>query len=188
MSNAKKEINNTIPFAKQYTLLEGKNATKANVISNLRYCDVAYFATHAMSAEANPLDNNFLVLSGNADPFLSSRNIMALRDTLYTGTFKFPELVILSACQTGLGKSMKAGIAAGLTRSFLIAGASQVIMSLWSVDDEATSYLMNRFIYYLQKPNLFVPAEPLRLAELDTKKKFPNPSQWASFSAYGVTY
>ena len=188
LPGAKKEITNTIPFVKQYTLFEGANATKINIINKIMDCDVIYFATHAMSAEKNPLDNNFLVLSGNTDPFLTSRNIMALRDTTYSDEHKFPELVILSACQTGLGRSMEAGITGGLARSFLIAGANQVIMSLWSVDDEATAYLMNRFVYYLQKPNLFVPSEPLRLAELDTKKKFPHPSQWASFSVYGITY
>ena len=99
----------------------------------------------------------------------------------------FPEMVILSACQTGLGKSMEAGVA-GLARSFLLAGSNHVIMSLWNVDDEATAYLMSRFILYLQRRNRFTPAEPLRLAILDTKKKFPHPSQWASFSLFGIDY
>lgn len=95
---------------------------------------------------------------------------MALRDSTHSDENRFPQLVILSACQTGLGKSMEAGITAGIARSFLIAGASQVVMSLWNVDDEATAYLMNRFVYHLQNENLFCPSEPLRLAELDTRK------------------
>lgn len=188
LPGAKKEIEGTLPFAKTYTLLEGKNATKANVLAKIRQCDVAYFATHGMASEVNPLDNNFMVLAGEKDPFLTARNIMALRDSTYSGNSIFPQLVILSACQTGLGKSMEAGITAGLTRSFLVSGANQVIMSLWNVDDKATAYLMNRFIYHLQNKNLFSPAEPLRLAELDTKKKFKNPAQWASFSVFGVNY
>jgi CHAT domain-containing protein len=188
LPGAKKEITGSIPFAKTYTLLEGKYATKVNVLNSIRHCDVVYFATHGVSAEKNPLDNNFLVLGGNEDPFLTSRNIMALRDSTFSSDDKFPQLVILSACQTGLGKSMEAGITAGLARSFLISGASQVIMSLWNVDDEATAYLMNRFIYHLQNNNLFSPSEPLRLAQLDTRKKFKNPAQWASFSVFGVNY
>ena len=96
-------------------------------------------------------------------------------------------MVILSACQTGLGRSMEAGVA-GLARSFLIAGSNHVIMSLWSVDDNATAFLMERFIYHLQTPSLFCPSEQLRQAILDTKKKFPNPSQWASFSVFGIDY
>ncbi len=188
LPGAKKEITNTISLAKDYRLFEGANATKENILQNIKYADVLYFATHALSGDINPLDDNFLVLAGDKDPFLTSRNIMALRDTTYSDERKFPDLVILSACQTGLGKSMEAGITGGVARSFLIAGASQIIMSLWSVDDEATAYLMNRFVVHLQQPHQFVPAEPLRLAELDTKKKFPDPSKWASFSMYGVTY
>lgn len=188
LPGAKKEIAASIPFAKKYTLLEGADATKVNVLKNIRNCDVAYFATHGIASEENPKDNNFLVLAGNEDPFFTTRNIMELRDSTFSGEFKFPQLVILSACQTGLGKSMEAGITAGLARSFLISGASQVIMSLWNVDDEATAYLMNRFIYHLQNQNLFSPSEPLRLAELDTRKKFKNPAQWASFSVFGVNY
>jgi CHAT domain-containing protein len=61
-------------------------------------------------------------------------------------------------------------------------------MSLWNVDDNATAYLMSRFMFHLQKKHRFTPAEPLRLAFLDTKKKFPKPSQWASFSLFGIDY
>ena len=188
LPGAKIEITGSLPFAKDYVLLEGVDATKTNVLSHIRSCDVAYFATHGISSEENPKDNNFLVLAGNKDPFFTTRNIMALRDTTYSEENRFPQLVILSACQTGLGKSMEAGITAGIARSFLISGASQVIMSLWNVNDEATAYLMNRFLYYLKNENLFCPAEPLRLAELDTRKKFPNPAQWACFSVFGVNY
>lgn len=187
LPGAKKEIAGSIPFAKEFILLEGKDATKKNVLDNIRKCDVAYFATHGVSSEQNPTDNNFLVLAGN-DPYFTTRNIVALRDSTFSGNYTFPQLVILSACQTGLGKSMEAGISGGLARSFLISGANQVIMSLWNVDDEATAYLMNRFIFHLKNKNLFCPSEPLRLAELDTRKKFKNPSQWASFSVFGVNY
>ncbi|OSZ79968.1 hypothetical protein CAP36_01505 [Chitinophagaceae bacterium IBVUCB2] len=188
LPGAKKEIAGNIPFAKEYTLLEGKNATKANVLNKIRHADVAYFATHGMSSDINPLDNNLLVLAGEKDPFLTARNIMSLRDTNYTDQYSFPKLIVLSACQTGLGKSMEAGITAGLARSFLVAGANQVIMSLWNVDDNATAYLMNRFIFHLQNNNSYCPSEPLRLAQLETRKKFKHPSQWASFSVFGVNY
>ncbi len=82
---------------------------------------------------------------------------------------------------------MEAGVA-GLARSFLIGGSNHVIKSLWNADDNATAYLMSRFMYYLSKPNLFMPTEPLRLAILDTKKKYTNPAMWASFSLFGIDY
>ena len=172
-------------YAKQFKLFEGKAAVKDSVLKYIRQADVAYFATHGIADEKEPMEKSFLVLSGK-DPFLTAKNIMEFRktDSRYEG---FPEMIILSACQTGLGKAMEAGVA-GLARSFLLAGSNHVIMSLWNVDDNATAYLMNRFMYHLQQPNRFMPSEPLRLATLDTKKKFPNPAQWASFSLFGIDY
>jgi CHAT domain-containing protein len=187
LPGAEKEVAASLPFAKNYKILKGAEAVKDSVIRYIRGCDLAYFATHGMSAQENPLDNNFLVLSGQ-DPYLTSRNIVQLRDSTGRGVQNFPDMVILSACQTGLGRSMESGITAGLSRSFLIAGANQVIMSLWSVDDEATAYLMSRFIYHLRQPHEFSPAEPLRLAELDTRAKWKDPHKWASFSVQGVIY
>lgn len=186
LPGTRKEIDSTLRYVKDYLLFEGKDATKQHVLENILNCNVAYFATHGMSSEINPMDNNFLVLCGEKDPYLTARDIFALRNNIKGGKAYFPELVVLSACQTGLGKSMEAGIYGGMARSFLIAGANQVIMSLWSVDDEATAYLMNRFVFHLQSPHLFVPAEPLRLAMLDTREKFPDPAYWAGFSVYGV--
>lgn len=182
LPGAKKEITNAIPFAKKYTLLEGKAAIKDSVMKYLGKSDVAYFATHGIASEDEPMKKSFLVLSGN-DPFLTAKDIMDSRKKFY----QFPGMVILSACQTGLGKSMEVGVA-GLARAFMLAGANHIIMSLWNVDDEATAYLMNRFMFHLQEPSLFMPAEQLRKAFLDTRNKYSNPSQWASFSLFGVDY
>jgi len=185
LPGAKKEIKAAKSFAKEYKLLEGAAAIKDSVLKYIRKSDVAYFATHGIADEKEPMEKSFLVLSGN-DPFLTAKNIMDLRktDIHYEG---FPEMIILSACQTGLGKAMEAGVA-GLARSFLLAGSNHVVMSLWNVDDNATAYLMNRFLFHLQQPGRFMPSEPLRLAMLDTRKKFPNPAQWASFSLFGINY
>lgn len=185
LPGAKKEIENAIPFAKNYRLFEGKDAVKDSVLKYIRQSDVVYFATHGIADEEKPMEKSFLVLSGK-DPFLTAKDIMDNRNDTRYGR-NYPEMVILSACQTGLGKAMEAGVI-GLTRSFLVAGSNHVIMSLWNVDDEATAYLMNRFIYHLQQENRFMPSEPLRLAMLDTRKKFTEPSQWASFALFGIDY
>jgi hypothetical protein len=47
---------------------------------------------------------------------------------------------------------------------------------------------MSRFVHHLQTPHRFMPAEPLRLAMLDTQLKFKSPAQWASFSLFGIDY
>lgn len=185
LPGAKKEIDNARVFASGYKLLEGKAATKDSVLKYIRKYDAAYFATHGIANEISPMEKSFLVLSGK-DPYLTARNIMELRkkDLYYEG---FPEMIILSACQTGLGRAMEAGVA-GLARSFLLAGSHHIIMSLWNVDDNATAFLMNRFLYHLEQPGPFTPAEPLRKALLDTRKRYPHPSQWASFSHFGIDY
>ena len=182
LPGAKREIANAIPFARNYKLFEGAAAVKDSVLKYLGESDMAYFATHGIADAKEPMEKSFLVLSGN-DPFLTAKNIMDNRKNYK----HFPEMVILSACQTGLGKSMEAGVV-GLARSFLLSGSNHVIMSLWNVDDEATAYLMNRFLFHLNEVSRFMPAEPLRQALLDTRKKYPKPSQWASFSLFGIDY
>ncbi len=183
LPGAKKEIDSALLFARNYTLLSGDSAVKDSVIKYLGQSRIAYFATHGVSDVVNP-QKSFLVLTGK-DPFLTSREIMDLR--LKAG-YRAPEMVILSACQTGLGKSMEGGVSGSLARCFLIGGSRFIIMSLWNVDDDATAYLMNRFIYQMHVPSAHFPAEPLRLAILETKKKYPNPVYWASFSLIGTDF
>jgi CHAT domain-containing protein len=182
LPGAEKEIDAAILYAKKYILLKGKDATKDSVMKYIDDADLAWFATHGIADQKDPMGKSFLVLSGKA-PYLTAREIMYMRGW----NRKLPEMIILSACQTGLGKSMEAGTA-GLARSFILGGSNHVIVSLWNVDDKATAYLMSRFIFHLQSPHRFMPAEPLRLAVLDTKKIFKNPAQWASFSLFGIDY
>ena len=182
LPGAEKEINSAKKYAKEYILLRGNKAIKDSVLKYIDKTNVVYFATHGIADQVDPMGKSFLVLSGKS-PYLTAKEIMDMRSTHDS----LPEMVILSACQTGLGKSMEAGTA-GLARSFLLGGSSHVIMSLWSVDDDATAYLMSRFIYHLQTPHRFMPAEPLRLAILDTKIRYKKPAQWASFSLFGIDY
>ena len=63
------------------------------------------------------------------------------------------DLVVLSACQTGLGKEVKGEGLIGLTRGFMYAGARRVVVSLWSVNDKATSDLMTKFYRGMLKNN-----------------------------------
>ncbi len=185
LPGAQQEVAVAKTLVKNSKVFEQKKATKDSILKYLRKADLAYFATHGLANDENPMEKSFLVLSGS-NPFLTAKEIMNFRntDSLYEG---FPALIILSACQTGLGKTLEAGVA-GLARSFLLAGSNHVIMSLWNVDDQATAYLMNRFLYHLKQLNPFTPSEPLRLAMLDTRKKFPSPVQWASFSLFGIDF
>lgn len=182
LPGAKKEIDGSLKFFANYTYYSDTAATKRNVLRNFRNHDLLYFATHGVSSSSNPMDSCFLVFAGEKDPFFTNKEILQYKDSAAK-----MKLVILSACQTGLGKSMDAGII-GLSRIFQIAGANHVVMSLWNVDDEATAFLMKQFLMYAQLPSNFFPAEPLRKAILATKKRYADPSKWASFAVFGVPY
>lgn len=80
------------------------------------------------------------------------------------------ELVVLSACGTGLGKNVKGEGPVGLTRAFLHAGAKRVVVSLWSVKDKETAVLMKRFYEQMLKAGKS-PAEALREAQLSIYKQ-----------------
>lgn len=181
LPGAKAEVNVAKQFTDKATVLDSAAATKEKVVKEMNGKDLVYFATHGVANADDPMLKSFLALTGES-PFLTAKEVMDLRNRR---DFKFPELVVLSACQTGLGKSMGAGIA-GIARSFLLGGSDHVIMSLWNVDDGATAFLMGRFMYFMKNHEGFTPSEALRLAVLDAKKKYDNPIYWASFSSFGI--
>jgi CHAT domain-containing protein len=96
------------------------------------------------------------------------------------------ELVALSACQTGLGKEIKGEGLVGLTRGFMYAGAARVVVSLWSVNDKATSELMTKFYEKMLKQGAR-PAAALRAAQVEMwrQKQWQSPYYWAAFTMQG---
>jgi CHAT domain-containing protein len=96
------------------------------------------------------------------------------------------ELVVLSACQTGLGKQIRGEGMIGLTRGFMHAGAARVVVSLWNVNDKATSELMTRFYQKMLKEQQ-TPAAALRAAQVELwkQKTWQSPYFWAAFVLQG---
>jgi len=97
------------------------------------------------------------------------------------------DLVVLSACQTALGKEVKGEGLVGLTRGFMYAGAPRVIASLWQVDDVATAELMAQFYQGVLKKNLS-PAAALRSAQVHMwrqKRWQADPYFWGAFQLQG---
>ncbi len=96
------------------------------------------------------------------------------------------EIVVLSACRTALGREMRGEGLVGLTHGFLHAGASRVLVSLWSVDDRVTAELMERFYRHLLADGLR-PAVALRQAQLALwrQPRRRAPSYWAAFVLRG---
>jgi CHAT domain-containing protein len=149
-------------------------------LSQYRYL---HFATHGYLDSQHP-ELSAIVLSlvdakGNPqDGFLRASDIYNL---------KLPaELVVLSACQTGLGKEIRGEGIVGLTRGFMYAGAARVVVSLWSVNDKATEELMAAFYERLLRQNMTASAA-LRQAQLELlkQKKWSHPYYWAAFVEQG---
>lgn len=96
------------------------------------------------------------------------------------------ELVVLSACQTGLGKEIKGEGLVGLTRGFMYAGAARIIVSLWNVSDKGTADLMSRLYRGMLRDGLR-PTAALRVAQLELlrQKQWRSPYYWAAFVQQG---
>jgi CHAT domain-containing protein len=96
------------------------------------------------------------------------------------------ELGVLSACETGLGEVRTGEGLFGLRRSFVLAGARGLVMSLWKVPDEQTRKLMEDFCRRILNGQLIQPrAEALRAAQLALKEKYPDPGYWGAFIYQG---
>jgi CHAT domain-containing protein len=96
------------------------------------------------------------------------------------------DLVVLSACNSALGKDVRGEGLIGLTRGFMYAGASGVVASLWKVDDDATAELMKHFYAAVFRKKL-APAAALRDAQLamQRQKRWESPYYWAGFVIQG---
>ncbi|MFN0086733.1 MAG: CHAT domain-containing tetratricopeptide repeat protein [Blastocatellia bacterium] len=143
-----------------------------------------HFATHGLMDSERP-GLSALVLSlvdENGKPlddgFLRAHEIYNLRLPA--------DLVVLSACQTGLGKEIRGEGLVGLTRGFMYAGAARVVVSLWNVNDRATAELMSRFYQKLLKEGAR-PASALRAAQIEMLRtsQWNAPYFWAAFVLQG---
>lgn len=149
-------------------------------LSRYRYL---HFATHGWLDSERP-GLSSLVLSTVDEQGQAQDGFLRVND-IYN--LKLPaELVVLSACQTGLGKEIRGEGLVGLTRGFMYAGAARVVVSLWSVNDKATSDLMARFYEKMLKEGE-PPAAALRAAQVEMwrQKQWQSPYYWAAFTMQG---
>jgi len=142
-----------------------------------------HFATHSVIDDAHP-ESSAVILSlfdragRRQDGFLRLREIYNLKLSA--------DLVVLSACDSALGKDIKGEGIVGLTRGFMYAGTQRVLATLWEVDDEATSELMKWFyVGMLQKHN--TPALSLREAQMEVRQqeRWKSPFYWGAFVIEG---
>jgi len=119
--------------------------------------------------------NDSVNVSSDKDGILTSREASVLN---LTGT----DLVVLSACQTGLGEETLNNGVIGLQQAFSNAGAKNLILSLWPVDDNATQLLMVKFYeYWLKDATNQTISSAFKKAQLDVKQKYSHPYYWGAF-------
>jgi CHAT domain-containing protein len=144
---------------------------------------IVHFATHALLNSKHP-ELSGIVLSLVNEQGRAQDGFLRLHD-IYN--LNLPtELVVLSACQTALGKDIKGEGLLGLTRGFMYSGAKQVMASLWKVDDGATAEFMRDFYQGVFRRGL-KPAAALRAAQIEMRKKkqWRSPYYWAAFVLQG---
>ena len=167
---------------------------------DLNQYQIVHFATHgflnAVDPEYSGLMLSLVTKEGQQQPgFLSAIDVYNLNLPA--------ELVVLHACQTGLGadltgsqpkrdvqsqlKKVRSEGLVGLTRGFMYAGAKRVMVSLWSIKEQATGELMVRFYQSMQGPKKLSPAAALRQAQIEmlTQTKWKSPSDWSGFVIQG---
>lgn len=165
--------------ADRATVFVGAEASEERVTSSeaVRAASTLHLATHGLVDELRP-DRTAILLTATPgyDGFLHTFEVFDLDLAA--------DLVVLSACQTGLGREYRGEGMLGLSHAFFHAGASRLVVSLWPVADASTRDLMVRFYEHLQDHE---PATALTLAkrELAAKPKTADPFHWAAFVLIG---
>jgi len=144
---------------------------------------IVHFATHGLINNTHP-ELSGVVLSLVDEKGRPQNGFLRLYD-LYNLRLS-ADLVVLSACQTALGKEIRGEGLVGLTRGFMYAGAPRVVASLWQIDDRASAEFMKRFYEGLLGQKLR-PAAALRAAQVSMQKdpRWHAPHYWAAFTLQG---
>ena len=210
LPGTKVEIDNLIKILKtggyQTTPYVQKTATEA-ILKSLKGPAIVHIATHGYfqpdveqsaagvnqeNARNNPLLRSGLLLAG-ASPTLKGELMPNLESndngvlTAYEAMnldLEGTDLIVLSACETGLGDVRAGEGVYGLQRAFLVAGAKAMVMSLWKVDDAATQALMTNFYTNLAKGGS--KAKAFKAAQLQLMTKYKDPYFWGAFVMVGM--
>jgi len=175
------EIASLFPPGQVRSYFDG-DASEENVKANpeLRNARWLHFAVHGFVDEARP-EYSGLVLSLDGDP--GENGLLQVYEIFNLDLSA--DLVVLSACDTALGKNVRGEGLLGVSRALLYAGAASVVVSLWQVADASTSDLMVRFYRHLMESG--DKAEALRLSKLEliADGRYDRPYHWAPFILIG---
>ncbi len=155
----------------------GPQATESAFVDRATGADIIHIAAHGELNPVKPLFSRILLgRDRRADGSLEVHEIYSMR-------LESVELIVLSACDSQMGKLSAGEDVVGLSRAFLSAGADSVIASLWPVDDAATSALMIEFYRQLRSGQSKTAA--LAAAQRYVREQYPHPYFWAAFTLSG---
>jgi|WetSurMetagenome_2_1015567.scaffolds.fasta_scaffold00004_135 CHAT domain-containing protein/Tfp pilus assembly protein PilF len=169
------ELNKILPLFPDHISAFGQESTEGFAKKNSAECSFLHFATHGSYNYRQPLYSFLLFPPGDGED--GRLNVYEVFEMKLNA-----RLVTLSACETGLGNISQGDELTGLSRAFLFAGSSTVIVSLWSVADEPTAMLMKNFYSYMRGHPV---QEALAMAQRDVIKLYPQPAYWAPFILIG---
>ncbi|MBW4691575.1 MAG: CHAT domain-containing protein [Lyngbya sp. HA4199-MV5] len=173
----------------QTQAITGKQATKTTIVQQMSRAQIIHLATHGLLDEQRGLESalafapevNRSAKKGDRASDRANNGLLTAAEILTLPLNA--DLVVLSACDTGRGRITGDGVV-GLARSFLAAGTSNLVVSLWAIPDAPTATLMTQFYRNLRQTN--DKAQALRQAMLITMKTHPNPRDWAAFTLIGA--
>lgn len=165
-----KEVEYIAPLFDKREIFIEKSATISNLRQSAGNADCIHIATHGVMDSSCPMLSGLVM----ADGLLSAAEV-----------YNIPvrcNMIVLSACETGLGKITGGDDVVGLTSSFFYAGASSMVVSFWTVSDESTAELMKAFY---RNSVTMTRAEALQKAQIELIRKYPAPFYWAPFVLLG---
>ncbi|MEW5909522.1 MAG: CHAT domain-containing tetratricopeptide repeat protein, partial [Thermodesulfobacteriota bacterium] len=159
----------------EITILTHERATEKWVVDNIGKFGIIHLASHGEFDPVNPLFSSIkLARDEERDGNLEAAEIFGITINA--------DLVVLSACQTGLSKVTEGDDIIGLSRAFLYAGTHTLISSLWRISDISTAILIKEFYRQFTRT---VKAEGLRKAVLHVKNRYPHPGYWGGLTLVG---
>ncbi len=176
LQSAKEEALLIGQFFSDSLVLTGDKATESAVKEQAPFWNLLHWATHARTDASAPLKSEILFTRDEKnDGFLQASEIF---DIHFSAT-----CVVLSACETGLGKLSSQEGLIGFVRSFMARGVPSIVVSLWSVYDRSTRDFFLAFYSYWKGG--ISKAEALRKAKIRLRSSYAHPAFWAPFVLYG---
>jgi CHAT domain-containing protein/tetratricopeptide (TPR) repeat protein len=173
---SKEEVSEIANILNADKILTEKDATESNFKRNAEFRSIIHLSTHSFLFNKQPVIFFSNVSDPDNDGFLEASEIVQLKLN--------SDLVVLSSCNSGLGRIDESEGIIGMSKAFFEAGAKSIIVSLWEVNDKYTSRLMT--LFYKKLSDGLDKSEALRQAKIEFIKEYsPNPYYWGAFVLSG---